>query len=108
MGKRHRGVLSSLKHQVNRGKGGRKLYEYILILLKDPCVYCGELGCDSIDHIDPLSKGGLNGWENYAPAHKDCNNDKQDGSILQRLLQPTKRIVEQKISNKFKGWRVEG
>jgi 5-methylcytosine-specific restriction endonuclease McrA len=30
----------------------------------------------TLDHIIPLSKGGRHVWENVAPAHADCNEDK--------------------------------
>ena len=32
----------------------------------------------SIDHIKPLSKGGLHTWENVQLAHKKCNSEKSD------------------------------
>ena len=59
------------------------------------CALCGEL-CDyndyyyrgktfiagnnypSIDHIVPLSKGGLHSWENIQLAHRSCNTAKRD------------------------------
>lgn len=59
------------------------------------CALCGEL-CDyndyyyrgktfiagnnypSIDHIVPLSKGGLHSWENIQLAHRRCNTVKSD------------------------------
>lgn len=36
----------------------------------------------TVDHVTPLSKGGLNVIENRAPAHKLCNNKKASRLVL--------------------------
>ena len=69
-------------------------------LLRDPCVYCGELGADTLDHIIPVSKPeevvgrgggfGMRHWSNFAPAHKYCNSIRGNGGVLSPLL----RMVE--------------
>lgn len=83
---KHSGILSRVKSNARRGKGGKGLLKYLMVLLKDPCVYCGEFGCDSIDHIQAKSKEGADKWENYAPAHKDCNKDKGNKGIFWRVF----------------------
>lgn len=91
--KRRRGILSKVQHDVKRGKGGRTLLKYLLVLLQDPCVYCGEFGADSIDHIIPTSKWvqvdkevGVNHWSNYSPAHKACNRERGTKPVFWRGL----------------------
>ena len=90
---RRTGVLANLRSKVKRKKGGKAALNYMFVLLKDPCVYCGELGCDSLDHIHPkfkregLTTGfGIHHWSNLAPCHNKCNSEKGIGSIFSRLL----------------------
>lgn len=37
-----------------------------------------EADSPTIDHIIPVSKGGLHEWSNVALAHKGCNSSKKD------------------------------
>ena len=41
------------------------------------CIYCGKAS-ESIDHVLPLSRGGLSITENCVPACLSCNGDKSD------------------------------
>lgn len=41
------------------------------------CAYCGEYG-NTIDHIQPKSRGGQNTWANLTVACKGCNGRKAD------------------------------
>lgn len=41
------------------------------------CGYCGS-PADSIDHVMPRSRGGLNVWENVIAACRGCNLRKRD------------------------------
>ena len=45
------------------------------------CIYCGKTS-ESIDHVLPLSQGGLNTTENCVPACLACNGDKSDNEAL--------------------------
>lgn len=74
--------MSRVRGHVKKGKGGKKTLAYLIDLLKDPCVYCGEPGCNSIDHVVPRSLGGPNNLDNYAPCHRDCNRRRGVKGVL--------------------------
>lgn len=59
--------------------------EYVALIAKDPCSYCGGER-EHIDHIIPLSKGGTGDWDNLAPACARCNLSKGTKSPLEFLL----------------------
>ena len=42
------------------------------VLYNDPCSYCGE-ATEHLDHILPISKGGLTNIDNMAPSCSKCN-----------------------------------
>jgi 5-methylcytosine-specific restriction endonuclease McrA len=56
-------------------------YEYSLTLRRDPCSYCGQPS-SVVDHIDPLSQGGANEWDNLTAACLSCNSSKRDKPLL--------------------------
>lgn len=58
---------------------------YIQLLLRDPCVYCGGISVE-VDHIHPSSKGGKDTEDNLAPACRSCNASKNHRSLLEFLL----------------------
>ena len=59
---------------------------------KGPCVYCGlPAKNNTLDHIQPKSKGGPDGWENMAPACAQCNRRKHVKPLLQFLLELSAR-----------------
>lgn len=54
------------------------------------CQYCGARA-DSIDHVLPRSRGGLDVWDNLAAACRPCNARKRDRTPDEagmRLLRP--------------------
>lgn len=59
--------------------------EYVKIIRKDPCVYCGKPS-EHIDHIVPFTDGGPTDWPNLAPACSNCNLRKNKKSLLEFLL----------------------
>ena len=69
---------------------GKEPQEWIAVLRKDPCVFCGARGKAqmTIDHIVPRANtvDGGNSWDNFAPACKGCNGFKADMSLLHALL----------------------
>lgn len=64
-------------------------WKYALLL--DPCVYC-YAPSNGLDHIRPRATGGLDGWENRAPACAVCDNAKGALPLLLFLL--TRGIAE--------------
>jgi hypothetical protein len=52
------------------------------------CLYCGEAS-ESIDHVLPLSRGGLNVTENCVPACLGCNGRKGDSDAFAWYRQQT-------------------
>lgn len=56
-------------------------------LFGDSCAYCGKGGKVSIDHVMPLSKGGLDEYRNVVPACKTCNSSKNAKDVQAWYLQ---------------------
>lgn len=53
------------------------------------CMYCGEtlsVRMLTRDHIVPLSKGGLDVWENVVTACKPCNQRKADHTLAETRM----------------------
>lgn len=61
---------------------------YDLIILGDPCTYCGRMAWPmTIDHIEPQAAGGSKrSWTNRTGACYDCNQTKADKKLLFFLL----------------------
>jgi len=59
--------------------------EYVKILRRDPCVYCGAPS-EHIDHIIPFADGGPTDWTNLAPTCASCNLRKSRKSVLHFML----------------------
>lgn len=55
------------------------------ILRLDPCAYCGAK-CQHLDHIEPRSQGGPDGWDNLTAACAPCNHAKRAKPLLLHLL----------------------
>jgi 5-methylcytosine-specific restriction endonuclease McrA len=79
-------------YELGRVAGLRRHYgltdeaiEYADVLRFDPCSYCGA-AVEHIDHIEPVSKGGCNDWENLTGACQSCNTSKGDRPLLRFLL----------------------
>lgn len=45
------------------------------------CAYCGENVADTIDHVIPLSRGGLHQIDNLLPACRSCNSHKHTKTL---------------------------
>ncbi|MFY7812326.1 MAG: HNH endonuclease, partial [Candidatus Nanopelagicaceae bacterium] len=64
----------------------RKLREKILSI-NNACYYCGQ-EANTIDHLIPISKGGISSEDNCVPCCHRCNSGKRDriapGSFLRR------------------------
>lgn len=48
----------------------------LLMAFGNACFYCGVSGRLTIDHVQPLSKGGAHARHNIVPACKSCNSKK--------------------------------
>ncbi|MEB3333580.1 MAG: HNH endonuclease signature motif containing protein [Cyanobacteriota bacterium] len=59
----------------------RRWRRSIHLLTGRRCLYCGETS-QSIDHIHPLSRGGLSVTENCVPACLSCNGKKGDRDVF--------------------------
>lgn len=55
--------------------------EYIAILQKDVCCYCGKPG-GTIDHIVAVTKDGTNDWNNLTAACLSCNSSKNNEGLI--------------------------
>lgn len=70
------------KHATLRRVGRDALAaEYAEIVRLDPCSYCGGPSGE-VDHIDPASIVGHNGWENLTAACRRCNARKNASPLL--------------------------
>ena len=61
------------------------------------CIYCGNPS-ESIDHIHPLSRGGMSVTENCVPACLACNGEKGDAEAFdwyrrQRFYDPRRAMA---------------
>jgi 5-methylcytosine-specific restriction endonuclease McrA len=59
--------------------------EYVAIIRKDPCSYCGA-PMEHVDHIVPFAAGGPTDWTNLTPACARCNLRKNSKDLLFFLL----------------------
>jgi len=50
------------------------------------CVYCGVIAPLSVDHVDPVIKGGTNSRDNLLPCCKPCNSSKGAKPVEEWLL----------------------
>lgn len=60
------------------------------------CIYCGEKGETTFDHLIPLSKGGRDTISNQVPACRSCNSSKGARDVIEwfgERNEPMPRIV---------------
>ena len=67
------------------------------------CAYCGR-SANTIDHVQPRSRGGANSWENLVAACVKCNNLKSDRTPAEMGWKLRFRPVEPRGS----AWEVRG
>jgi hypothetical protein len=68
----------------------RQAGAYREIIASDPCVWCGG-AADTVDHIQPIARGGTDRWDNYAPACLSCNSAKNTRTLLVNLMRLANR-----------------
>ncbi len=66
--------------------------EWVQILLKDPCFYCGN-SCESIDHVTPVSRNGTDDVTNIMGVCKECNSSKKDKNLFEFLIAKQKEYL---------------
>lgn len=52
-------------------------------IYNSPCIYCGSLDNITNEHVMPLSKGGVDGIGNLAPACLSCNTSKGGRTVME-------------------------
>jgi 5-methylcytosine-specific restriction endonuclease McrA len=67
--------------KANGGKFTARQWQLLLKLYDHKCAYCGKPGKLTIDHIIPISRGGLNVIENIVPACQTCNFSKSASEL---------------------------
>lgn len=55
---------------------------YASVISSGPCVYCAKPATE-VDHVRPLSRGGIEHLTNLVPACKSCNSSKKDRMLDQ-------------------------
>jgi 5-methylcytosine-specific restriction endonuclease McrA len=75
--KGHPGYSHVRKARVREGDLTQEEWEHVVSLFDSRCAYCGEkLQKPHIDHVIPLSRGGLHTMSNVVPACVSCNSRK--------------------------------
>jgi 5-methylcytosine-specific restriction endonuclease McrA len=74
------------RHKQRRRGADEETLAYPAVLLRDPCSYCGA-PANSVDHVTPLSGGGLDNWENLTAACMECNRRKLTRPLLDFLVE---------------------
>lgn len=76
--KNYRAYLSKLRNEPRRKATAhtRKIRSKVFEKYGRKCLCCGATKNLSIDHVVPLSKGGVNDISNYQPLCKSCNSKK--------------------------------
>jgi hypothetical protein len=60
--------------------------EFLNVLVRDPCAYCGSHERVGADHIDPSRHTGDSSIANLTGACAPCNYEKDDSYLLEHLL----------------------
>ena len=63
--------------KINNKSWRESLYK----LTKHKCIYCGKPS-ESLDHLHPMSKGGISSTSNCVPCCLSCNGKKSDSEVL--------------------------
>lgn len=71
----------------------RKDWVAIQVAYGGRCVYCGVSGSSTMDHIEPLIRGGAHEPENLAVSCKSCNSAKHASFLLEWALRDTERFL---------------
>ena len=72
---RLRSIFQASERTRNLRAASSETLDYMSVLRRDPCSYCGE-SAQAVDHIHPVSRGGENHWTNMTAACNRCNSSK--------------------------------
>ena len=72
-------------HRQRQTRRRQDVREYAVILMGDPCCYCGK-PMQVLDHIEPIALGGLHDPDNLTAACRSCNAKKRSMTLLGFLL----------------------
>ena len=85
--------MSAIDRMRRAIKGAFVLWPWRPLVLRDPCVYCVLfpmlLRADqprTLEHIQPLSAEGKDGWRNLIGACQTCNHERGSMPLLQYLI----------------------
>lgn len=78
----------------NRPKVGAKVRQMVYDRDGHKCVYCGTGEDLSIDHVQPLTNGGLNRKENMVTSCRPCNVAKADGKAPRRITRASRPRIQ--------------
>ncbi len=73
-------ISKNYQHRKRAADAGDVTPADILALLQRPCAYCGGRATE-IDHVSPISRGGLHTRANLAPACRSCNSSKHSSTV---------------------------
>lgn len=88
---RLRSVLAGSKRRaIMRGNQSpgvtQKEWDFCLEMFGHRCAYCLKAEALTVDHVTPISRGGIDSTDNVVPACKRCNFSKNASSLLQWSL----------------------
>lgn len=63
------------------------------------CAYCGERAPLQVEHVLPLSRGGLHRIGNIVPACAGCNYEKHTSTITEWRMRRSRRILKGGVPN---------
>lgn len=80
-------IPSNQRHRARKAAAGgegitRKQWLEVVGEYGGRCAYCGRAVRLSMDHVEPLSKGGAHDISNAAPACSSCNSSKNDRQLV--------------------------
>jgi len=95
--------LGKYVRRVREGGGTIKRSEWIekLKIVGNKCTYCSSTNSIELDHIVPLSKGGINSIQNAQPLCRSCNRKKSNRILSNNPNEAYKQIIGDTDENKL-------
>ena len=86
-----------------RGRYSTSRKRHVLALKGHTCWLCGGPDADTVDHVIPRSRGGLDTDDNLMPAHRQCNVSR--GAVL--IDEHALRVASTALVNGSRRWLPE-